>query len=172
LGRAIRCALFVLASLLADPANAQTTAPSAEVARASRALAAIWRPLSGAITPAAIETACAGALEELAAVEAALPAVITPDSLARVRALHGLLIIPAETPAASYFFPPAEYDWFASGLGAITVINEAEGFIAVRDAAGRDIALQLGRAGRRAMLRLRAPEGAVLTLVGCAPTAR
>jgi hypothetical protein len=62
--------------------------------------------------------------------------------------------------------------WFTSGMGAIAVINETEGFIGVRDAGGRDIALQLGRGGEHALLRIRNPEGQVLNFVGCAPTWR
>lgn len=167
----MRHALFVLACILAWPAAAQApAAPDPELARASRALAAIWRPLADGLTPAAIEAACAGAVEEMAAIEAALPPVLTPESLARVRALHGLLIVPTgETPGEAYFFPPRELAWFASGLGTISVASEAEGFVVIRDAAGREIALQLGRAGRQSLLRVRDPEGTILNFVGCAP---
>jgi hypothetical protein len=106
----------------------------------------------------------------MAAVEAALPPVLTAESLARVRSLRGLLIVPTgDAPGEAFFFPPPDLAWFASGMGRISVISEAEGFIAVRDAGGRDIALQLGRAGRTAMLRLRPPEGEPVAFVGCAP---
>jgi hypothetical protein len=108
----------------------------------------------------------------MAAIEAALPAVLTPESLARVRSLRGLLVVPVEdAPGQAYFFPPLELAWFRSGLGIISVLNEAEGFLAVRDAGGRDIAIQLGRAGRQALLRIRQPEGPILHFVGCAPVA-
>ena len=163
----LRPVLFVLACLMAAPAAAQTQAP--DVAAATRALSAMWRPLTGA---ASVEQACAGALEEIEAVEAALPPVVTQQSLARVRALRGLLIVPTDDPQVAYFFPDASMAWFTSGMGAIAVINEAEGFIGVRDAGGRDIALQLGRGGEHALLRIRNPEGQVLNFVGCAPTSR
>ena len=104
--------------------------------------------------------------------EAALPPVVTQSSLARVRALRGLLIVPTDDPQVAYFFPDRSMAWFTSGMGAIAVINEAEGFIGVRDAAGRDIALQLGQGGEHALLRIRSPDGQVLNFVGCAPTWR
>jgi hypothetical protein len=50
------------------------------------------------------------------------------------------------------------------------VIDEAEGFIGVREAGGRELAFQLGAAGGKPILRLRSPEGAILNFVGCAPT--
>lgn len=165
----MRPILFALACLMCAPAAAQET-DAPELVRATRALAAIWRPVVGELTGAAIETACAGALEEMAAVEAALPPVLTTASLARVRGLRGLLVVPLEDAAGqAYFFPPQGLDWFASGLGAVSVLSETDGFLAVRDAAGRDIALQIGRAGRHAVLRIRQPEGPVLSFVGCAP---
>jgi hypothetical protein len=166
----MRLTVFSLAFLLAVPAAAQD---AAQVARASQALAANWRPVSGALTEASIRTACAGAVEEIAAVEAAMPRVLTPESLARVRSLHGLLVIPSsDNPALAFFIPPAELNWFTSGLGAIAVLDEAQGLIGVRDAGGRDIPLQLGRAGQRPVMRIRPPEGGMLTFVGCAPVSR
>jgi hypothetical protein len=169
----MRLLFVVLMGLACVPAAAaQDAAGSPELARATRALAAIWRPVSGGLTGPAIDAACAGALEEMAAVEAALPPVLTPESLSRVRALRGLLIVPAEGAAGqAYFFPPRDLLWLSSGLGAISVVNETEGYLALRDAAGRDFAVQLGRAGRTAVLRIRPPEGEILSFVGCAPVA-
>lgn len=162
---------LTLGLCVAAPAAAQTD--STQVARASRALSAIWRPVTGPLTEASIRDACEGAVEEIAAVEAAMPNVLTPQSTARVRAQRGLLIIPSgDDPSLAFFIPPAELSWFTSGLGAIAVLDEARGFIGVREAGGRDIGLQLGRAGQRAVLRIRPPEGALLTFVGCAPINR
>jgi hypothetical protein len=163
----LRPLLIVLLCLLPLPAAAQTQTP--DIARATRALSAMWRPITGA---ASVEQACAGALQEIEAIEAALPPIVTQASLARVRTLHGLLIVPTEDPQVAYFFPDASMPWFTSGMGAIAVINEAEGFIGVRDAGGLDIALQLGRGDERPLLRIRNPEGQVLNFVGCAPTWR
>jgi hypothetical protein len=161
-------ALLALALLMLPlPAAAQTEPP--DVARATRALSALWRPMAGA---ASVEAACRGAIQEIEAVEAALPPVLTQTSLSQVRALRGLLIVPTEDPQVAYFFPDRSMPWFTSGMGAIAVINEAEGFVGVRDAGGRDIALQLGRGGEHALLRIRNPEGQVLNFVGCAPTWR
>jgi hypothetical protein len=167
-----RTLAFFAALICSWPATAQP-AHSPELVRASRALSAIWRPIAPADmgTPAAVDAACAGAIEEIAAVEAALPPVITPESLAPVRALRGLLIVPTgDDPGVAYFFPDPSMTAFASGLGAIAVLSEAEGMIGVRDAAGHDIAVQLGRSGRQAVLRVRPPGSEILTFVGCAST--
>lgn len=161
----LRPFLALLICALPLPAAAQPAAP--ETARAARALAAMWRPLDGAET---LEAACAGAAEEMEAIEAALPPVLTPESLVRVRALRGLLVVPGDDPRLAYFFPDTRMPWFTSGLGAIGVVSEEEGFLGVRDAGGRDIAVQLGRADRRAVLRIRGPDGQVLNFVACAPT--
>lgn len=167
----IRAATFILACLLICPAMAQSPAPAdPQTVRASTALSALWRPIT-ALRAELIATACSGAAEEVEAVEAALPPVLTPASLAMVRTLRGLLIIPTEDATASYFFPDASLPWFASGLGTIGVIDEAEGFIGVRDAEGHEFALQLGRAGNHAVLRLRNPENRILIFVACAATA-
>ena len=165
----LRPLLAILCALLPLSAAAQTTPSAPDVAQATRALSAMWRPLAGA---ASVEAACAGAIEEIEAVEAALPPVVTQESLARVRALRGLLIVPTDDPQAAYFFPDRSMPWFTSGMGAIAVIDETEGFIGVRDAGGSEIAIQLGRGGEHALLRIRNPEGQVLNFVGCAPTWR
>jgi len=163
----MRFLVFALACLFAAPAAAQD---NAEIQRASTALSAIWRPVAGPITAASIQAACTGAVEEMAAIEAALPPVLNPESLARVRALRGFLIVPTgDDPAWAYFFPPPDLTWFRSGIGALTVLDQAQGLIGVRDAASQNIALQLGRAGEHAVLRVRPPQGgAPLTFVGCA----
>jgi hypothetical protein len=165
----LRLLLFTVVCFALAPAMAQTAPAAPEATRAVRALSALWRPVA-ATDGASIEAACAGALEEIEAVEAALPPVLTPESLARVRTLHGLLVVPTDDPQVAYFFPDVSMPWFTSGLGAVGVISETDGFVGVRDAAGADFALQLGRAGRQAMLRLRAPDGQILNFVGCAPT--
>src|SRR5262245_54263319 len=148
-------ALLGLACFAAAPAAAQTDA-AAQVQRASHALAANWRPITGALTEASIRSACAGAVEEIAAVDAAMPPGLNAESMARVRSPHGLLIIPSgDNPAYAFFIPPTEMNWFTSGMGAIAVLDEAQGLIGVRDAGGHNIALQLGRAGQRPVLRIR-----------------
>jgi len=166
----MRQLVLALACLFATPAAAQD---AAQVQRASEALSAIWRPVTGPVSNASIQTACSGAVEEMAAIEAGLPPVLNPESLARVRGLRGLLIVPTgDDPAWAYFFPPPDLTWFQSGIGAIAVLDETQGLIGLRDAAGHDIAVQIGRAGDRAILRIRPPAGgALLTFVGCAPSA-
>jgi hypothetical protein len=156
--------LVIVAALLATPAAAQETP---NVAAATRALSAMWRPIAG---QASVEAACRGAVEEMEAVEAALPPVLDTDSLARVRAFRGILVVPTDDPEVAYFFPDRTMDWFTPGMGAVAVVSEAEGFLGVRDAAGRNIALQLGRGGEHPMLRIRNPEGQVLNFVGCVST--
>jgi hypothetical protein len=163
--------LAALALLLAwpDAAAAQTAE-----ARAIAALSAVWRPVATADlgSAAALEAACAGAIEEIAEVEGLIPTEITSQSLARVRGARGLTIIPGDDGATAFFFPPGTLPWFASGLGVVAVLDEGQGLLGVRDAARANIGLQLGRAGGRPVLRVRPPEGALLTFVGCAPTSR
>lgn len=167
----LRALIFALACLAAAPAAAQTTPAEsqAQAARASRALAMLWRPVT-ALNTEQITRACSGAAEEIEAVESAMPPVLTQESLANVRALWGLLVIPTDDPAVSYIFPDMSLPWLTPGLGAIGVVSEAEGFIGIRDAAGRDVAVQIGTAGGRGVMRLRNPEGQLLTFVACAPT--
>jgi hypothetical protein len=161
--------LLAAFALIALPAAAQTRVVTPQDTRASQALAALWRPLP-AMTADAATTACRGAEAEIEAIEAALPPVLTQESLARVRTLRGLLVIPTDEPNMSYFFPDRSMSWFASGLGAVAMIDEGDGFIGVRDAAGTDIALQYGQAGGRPMIRVQPPQGEIQTLVGCAQT--
>jgi len=160
-------ALLVLAA--AAPAVAQTRIASPEETRASRALAAMWRPLP-TMTAEAVTAACRGAAAEIDAVEAAIPAELTPESLARVHALRGILVIPTDDPNISYFFPDRSLTWFASGPGAVAMIEEGEGFIGVRDAVGTDIPIQYGQAGSHPVIRVQQPNGPIHTFVGCAPT--
>lgn len=165
----IRTALLALVCATTLPAAAQTSTADPQTVRAARVLSALWRPVE-ALQADLIELTCRGAVEEIEAIEAALPPVLTPQSVANVRALRGLLVIPSEDPGLPYFFPDTSLDWFTSGLGAVGVIDEAEGFLGVRDAGGRDIAIQLGRAGGRGVMRLRTPDDRILILVACAPT--
>lgn len=160
-------ALFAFALLaVSAPTLAQTPSPDPAI----RALAAIWRPVAADETPDAetVRVACDGATEEMVAIEAALPETITPEALSGIRASRGLLIVPAQESGRAYFFPGPSTPWFASGLGAVAVLSEAEGMVGVRDAAGRDIALQIGAVGGRPVLRVRGPDRSVQSFVGCA----
>lgn len=163
----LRPILFVLACLMAAPASAQTAAPAPDVAAATRALSAMWRPTAGA---ASVEAACRGAAAEMDAVDAMLPPVLTQESLAQVRTIRGLLVVPTDDPEVAYFFPDRNMQWFTPGMAAVAVLDEAQGILGIRDAGGRDIALQLGTGGGHPVLRIRNPEGQVLNFVGCAPT--
>lgn len=165
-------ALIALLCLAASPADAQAPATTPELTRATQAIGAMWRPIEGPLTGESIRAACAGAEQEMLALDAAMPAELTDESASRVRGLRGLHVIPiASTPGAAYFFPPLTMTWFNSGLGGFSVINEAEGFIGVRDAAGQELAFQVGRAGNNPMLRIRRPTGEIVTLAGCQPIA-
>ncbi len=158
--------------LAASPAAAQTPPATPELTRASQAIGAMWRPVQGQLSAETIRTACTGATQEMQALDAAMPDQLDAASATRVRGLRGLHIVPiANTPGAAYFFPPLGMDWFTSGLGGYSVISEAEGFIGVRDAGGHEFAFQVGRAGGHPMLRIRKPDGDMLTLAGCQPIA-
>ncbi|MGD9980875.1 MAG: hypothetical protein AB7H66_12555 [Hyphomonadaceae bacterium] len=163
-------ALLCLSSAISAAAQTPTATP--ELTRASHAIGALWRPIQGPISAETIRAACTGASEELAALDAAMPSELTPESAARVRGLRGLHVIPiADRPGAAYFFPPLGMTWFTPGLGGFSVIDESEGFIGIRDAGGQELAFQLGRAGGRPMLRIRKPDDDILTLAGCQPIA-
>lgn len=167
-----RLLIAALCLALALPAAAQTPAASPELSRATNAIGAMWRPVEGAVTAGSIRAACTGAEQEMRALDAAMPEELTVASAARVRGLRGLHVIPiAGTPGAAYFFPPLNMTWFTSGLGGFSVLSEAEGFIAVRDASGQELAFQVGRAGSYPMLRIRRPSGEIVTLAGCQPIA-
>ncbi|MBL8538562.1 MAG: hypothetical protein JNM59_14235 [Hyphomonadaceae bacterium] len=163
-------ALVAAIAFLSNPAFAQT---SRDDWRAVEALSAMWRPMQQQPTAAAISDACRGAVEEMVAVEAALPPVITPESLSTVKALRGFLIIPAgdEGPAAVFLFPSPDLGWISSGLAAVAALSEEEGLVGVRDAEGHNLSFQLGRAGDVPMLRARTPDGHMAAFVGCAPSA-
>jgi limonene-1,2-epoxide hydrolase len=158
-------ALFIAALLFALPAttNAQDTATAA--------LAANWRSVD-AFTAASFDAACTGAQAELDALDAALPRVLTPESLSRVRTLRGLAIIPADdVPGGVYLFAPPALEWLTSGLATVQRLDETEGFFRLTDAAGVQVAVQRGAAGGRPVLRLRGPDNAILSFVGCVPIA-
>jgi hypothetical protein len=124
------------------------------------------------MTQASLTASCRGAAEEMDAVESALPAELTTESLARVRTFHSLIIVPtAENPASAFIFAGPELPWLPSGLAAISVVSEPEGFLAMRDAQDHDVALQIGHAGETRMLRVRTPGTSTLTtFVGCTAT--
>lgn len=168
----MRRTLIALVCLAAFPAAAQTPVATPELSRATESIGAMWRPIEGPLTGESIRAACVGADQEMRALDAAMPAELTDESAARVRGLRGLHIVPiAGAPGAAYFFPPLNMTWFNSGLGGFSVIDEAEGFIGVRDASGQELAFQVGRAGNTPMLRIRRPTGEIVTLAGCQPIA-
>jgi hypothetical protein len=168
----MRRALIALICLAALPAAAQTPAVTPELTRAANAIGAIWRPVEGALNAESVRLACAGAEQEMQALDAAMPAELDETSAARVRGLRGLHIIPiAHTPGAAYFFPPLSMTWFNPGLGGFSVIDESEGFIGVRDAGGQEFAFQIGRAGTLPVLRIRRSADDIITLAGCQPIA-
>lgn len=167
----IRLLAAAAAVLIASgAASAQAAYP--ELERASRAVAAIWRPIDLASSGAEdLSAACSGWEEEMRALDDALPEQLTPEALAQVRAARALIIVPtAEDPAAAFVFPSPDMAWLASGLGRISVLAEAQGLVGLQDAAGRSFTLQLGRHGAAAVMRVRSPGGDMLSFVGCAPT--
>ncbi|MEQ1618065.1 MAG: hypothetical protein ABL883_06945 [Terricaulis sp.] len=163
----VRLFAIAIALLLSPPAAGQT----GDIAAAMPRLAAIWRPIAPGANAEAVRAACDGAIEELAAVDAQMPAELSPQNLARVRPPRGLIIIPlGEEPSGAYFFAPAELAGFVSGLGAVSVADETQGRLRVRDAAGAEIELQLGALGPTPALRVASAGAEARTFVGCAPT--
>lgn len=166
----IRVLVLLSVFVLANTASAQTAYP--DLQRASRAVAAIWRPFDPAHADTqALQAACAGWEQEMNGVDAALPADLTAEALAQIRAPHGLIIVPTEEdPSAAFIFANTQMTWLASGLGRISVLAPAQGYVGVQDAAGHPFTLQIGRQGQAPVMRMRTPEGGLMTFVGCAPT--
>lgn len=167
----MRTLTIALLSLL-TAASALALAQAPEPGRAAQALGANWRPIdpAGLGSPEALQSACAGAIEEIAAVEAMLPATLDAPGLARVRSPQGLVIVASDRADAVYLFAPAAMRWLGSGLATLAVLDEAQGRLALRDAGGTSFSVQIGRVGGRAVMRVQPPDGGLLTLAGCAPT--
>jgi hypothetical protein len=177
----MRLAFAALVLAFATSATAQTlpplggqaplTAVSPEIAGASHALAAIWRPLTGPATEAGLTAACTGAVEDMRTMDAAIPEQPTALTLGAIHPAHGIVFVPdAENPAAMFIFPSADMNWLTSGEGAIGTANEATGDVSLRDAGGHTMLLTLGHAAGHSMLRLNVPNGSPVTYVGCAAT--
>mgnify|MGYP002777170958 CR=1 FL=1 len=74
--------------------------------------------------------------------------------------------------------PLGNLDAYISAVNRLPLLTLEEEHEAARrlrdhndlDAAGREVAVQIGTAGGRGVMRLRDPEGQLLTFVACAPT--
>lgn len=162
-------------SALAQDQTPAAAAPAVDedTARASHAMAAIWRPFveTPAGAAADFQTACAGAQEELEQVDAAVPEQISAESLSAIRAPHGLVIVPAgDEPRAVFVFANHQLGQITSGLGILRVADAAQAVVGISDARGQETFFQLGQAGGKAMMRVLRPNEPPLTYVGCAPT--
>ena len=172
----MRFFVLALALTVALPAAAQVApAPATEAARVALLLGAIWRPLAtpdGRSAQALMQSACEGALEEMAQLDLRLPEDLSTAALASVRAARGLVIVPTEEdPASVFIFPDPELAAITSGLGQVRLDPAGAGRLVLRDAAGRESQVQLGSASGHRMMRLRPPGQTTTTLfVGCAPT--
>jgi hypothetical protein len=159
---------------LTAQASAQTPAPptlaQSELAHVARLIGAIWRPLPENANQASLTAACAGAIEEMNAVNAQLPEDVTPEATRAVRAERGLVIVNAAAPGEAYLFPNPELAGVASGPARFVVIDSAQGRVDLTDSAGRIFRLQLGIAGGKAMMRILRGEAPPLAYVGCAST--
>jgi hypothetical protein len=178
----MRLTFTALAFSIATSAAAQTLAPlagpppataaSPDIAHASHALAAIWRPLSGPSTEAGLTTACSGAVEDMRALDSAMPDELSADSLAGLHPAHGIVFVPAaDDPSDIFIFPSAELTWLGSGLGKLVTANEGTGEVTLHDAQQHPILITLGHVAGHSMLRLSVPTGHPVSYVGCAATA-
>lgn len=165
--------ILALALATAQPAAAQTPAPESDLALVARLLGAIWRPLP-ATGPGAprttFESACGEAVEEMDALNAQLPADVTPEATRAVRAPRGFVIVNAAEPGEAFLFPNAELTAIASGPARFVITDRAQGRIDLTDAAGHVTQLQLGVAGGKALMRILRVGAPPLTYVGCAAT--
>lgn len=177
----MRLILAALAFSIAASAGAQTLPPlagpapsaaaSPEIAAAAHALAAIWRPLTGPATEAGLTAACAGAVDDMRALDSAMPDELNAAALAALHPAHGIVFVPAaDDPSDIFIFPSADLTWLASGLGKLNAANEGTGEVALHDAQQHSIAITLGRAASHSMMRLTVPTGSPVTYVGCAAT--
>lgn len=168
----MRALVFATLLLSAGPALAQEqpAPPQTDLERASHMLAANWRPIvAGANAEAALANSCEGALEEMAALDAALPEELNADGLNTIRAQRGLIIVPTtENPAAVYVFPNPNLASITSGLAAVRVVDAAAGRISLIDAAGATTQFQLGVSGGQPMMRILLEGADPVTYVGCA----
>ena len=162
--------LALTLSLLAAPAAAQT--PDDDIGRASRLLAANWRPVSstpGRDPQAAFAAACENAVEEMASLDAQIPEDLNAAALAALRPARGLIFVPAaDNPAAGFVFASVALPHIASGLAVLRVADAASGRVDLTDAAGATIELQLGVVGGKPVMRVPGAAGAPALYVGCA----
>jgi len=164
--------LAALALAGSEPARAQQDDNSAptQIARAAHTLAAIWRPIT-TTTQAALTAACAGATDDLNALEAAIPQQLSNTTLATVRVAHGLVFVPTdENPAEVFVFPDPSMAWLASGVAVIRSADEETGEVALEDANGQAVHLLLGHVAGQLLMRLATPGGQDITYAGCAST--
>ena len=161
LALALACAFTAPVAAQSTQQAQPTGTPEQQHARAAAQLAALWRPVpAGRMTEAALTHACDGSLEEMAALRRRLPDPLTVDSLADLRAEHGLVFVPTdENPLLLFAFPNDDLRGIASGLGAFRLDPAGgEGKLIFQDAAGHDSNLEIGHAGRFPLLRVR-PRG-------------
>ena len=170
----MRALLFAALLACATPAAAQT---DADLASASRMMAANWRPFQppprGGSVDAAFSQACAGALDEMAWLDGRLPEEITPEALSVIRTERGLILVPTEeSPATFFLFAAANMPGLTSGLATIRVANARQGHVDLIDAAGTQLALQLGTSNGHALMLIFGNEDQEpLQFVACASTA-
>jgi hypothetical protein len=171
----MRALLAAILILCAAPSAAQAD-PAEDLARASRMLAANWRPFqnptNGGSAEAAFSRACEGTLDELTWLDGRLPETMSPEALRAIRTPHGLILIPTqENPATFFLFAATSMPGLTSGLATIRVANASLGHVDLVDAAETQLALQLGTAGGHALLRVFGDENQEpLLFVACAST--
>lgn len=173
----IRKFAVALALLFAPALAASAQTPQAaddDLTRAWGVLAADWRPfdIDAADASAAAASACEGALEEMQALDAAMPEDLSAAALSQIRAPHGLIIIPSDTdPHRAYIFPTADLSFMTSGPAAVAVTDAEDAVVSLTDASGRETQLQLGSVETLPVMRLQPPAAArPLYFVGCAST--
>ncbi|MFT3726921.1 MAG: hypothetical protein QM759_03765 [Terricaulis sp.] len=162
---------LALALVVSGQALAQDDpSPALQIAHASHTLAAIWRPIT-ATTQSALTAACAGASDDLSALDAAMPQDLNNRTLAAVHVAHGLVFVPtSENPADTFVFADTSMSWLASGVAVIKSANEDTGEVTIEDAAGTSVQLLLGHVAGQVLMRLTTPSGQNLTFAGCAST--
>jgi hypothetical protein len=177
----MRLVLVALFLSIATSAGAQTLPPltspapttvvSPDISHASHALAAMWRPLTGAATEAGLTAACSGAVADMRALDSAMPDELSATALAALHPAHGIVFVPAaDDPSDIFIFPSADLTWLVSGLGKVVTADEGTGEVALHDAQDHAVLITLGHVAGHSLLRLTVPAGNPVTYVGCAAT--
>lgn len=180
----LACALALLLSAVAHAEPAQQAQPQAQqapayddtmVGQVQHLISADWRPVAlvaGTDPQPAFQSACTGAADEITALHNRLRPNMTVSEFRQIRNEHGLIIMPGHTPSSVVFFPNAELNWVAGGMGSLLIVDIDHSVIELRDSSGGVLRAQLAQAAGQAIMRVVHDDHVVALYVACIPTAQ